>query len=118
MSAPWPRFVERRAQPREPINAPARICYGPDYAFWADCVVRDISQGGAKIHLATIYKIPPRFVLLHYRAKTAFEAVMKWRRGEIVGMSFEARHDLTIGAADHMAKVHEAWLALREGVIS
>ena len=118
MSVPMSQFVERRAQTREAINAPARICYGPNHELWADCIVRDISQGGAKIQLPSVYKIPPRFVLLHYKAKIAFEAVMKWRRGDVVGMSFEAHHDLTAGAEKHMAKVHEAWLALRDGITS
>lgn len=115
---PLPRYVERRGHPRETINAPARVLYGPSYAFWADCVIRDISQGGAKIQLPAIFKIPPRFVLLHYKAKTAFEAVQKWRRDELVGMSFEARHDLTVDPEAHMAGVHKAWLALRDGVTS
>jgi hypothetical protein len=116
MTAPQPRFVERRAHERIPVDEPARIYYGAGYAFWADCVVRDISQGGAKIQLPPVYVIPSRFVLLHYRAKLAFEAVRKWRRAEMLGMSFEARHDLTRAPDPRLVAIHQAWLDLRAGI--
>ena len=117
MTAPQPRLIERRAHERISVDEPARIYYGADYAFWADCVVRDISQGGAKIQLPPVYVIPSRFVLLHYRAKLAFEAVRKWRRSEMLGMSFEARHDLTRPLEDErLSTIHKAWLELRAGV--
>ena len=116
MTAPQSRFIERRAHERAAMDEPARIYYGAGYAFWADCVLRDISQGGAKIQLPTVYVIPPRFVLLHYGAKLAFEAVRKWRRAEMLGMSFEARHDLTQTPDERMAPIHQAWVELRAGI--
>ena len=35
-----------------------------------------------------------RFVLLHLKAGVAYEAVLKWRRGDMAGMAFEATHEL------------------------
>ena len=115
MSNPQPTYVERRNGERGPVRAPARVMHGVGLAHWADCVIRDLSSNGAKIELSHFYKLPPRFVLLHFQAGVAFEVVLKWRRGDLAGMSFEHRHELHEPSEARLEPVRAAWLALQQG---
>lgn len=116
MSRPAPSWIERRAEPRESANVRARVLHGQGLAMWADCVIKDLSQSGAKIELSHFHKIPPRFVLLHFEAGIAFEVVLKWRRADLAGMAFEAHHALDGAVPAHLKPAHEQWLALRPGL--
>jgi hypothetical protein len=115
MNRPAPSYHERRAEPRKSVNASARLFHGPNLALWADCTIRDLSASGAKVELPEVHVAPPRFVLLHFAAGVAYEAVLKWRRGNMAGMSFEAVHTLETTAEPRLAPVREQWLALRSG---
>jgi hypothetical protein len=115
MSRPVPAFIERRSEPRTPSSAPARLLHGDKLALWADCVIRDLSSNGAKIELSHFYKVPPRFVLLHFQAGVAYEAVLKWRRGDLAGMAFEARHSMEALTEPRLEPVRQQWIALQPG---
>ena len=115
MSTPRPIYVERRQEERTTLRAPARVLHGAGLALWADCVIRDLSANGAKIELSHFYRLPPRFVLLHFEAGVAYEVVLKWRRGDLAGMSFEHRHDLNGDVDERLAGVRDAWRALQPG---
>lgn len=108
-----PAAAERRAEVRIGANFAARVCYGPRYSRWADCVVKDLSHSGAKIELPAMYELPRAFILLHFGGDLAFEAVRRWRRADLLGVSFEACHDLRIANAPKLTQVRETWLALR-----
>lgn len=115
-SRPMPDFHERRAEPRVPVSAPGRVMHGDKLALWADCLIKDISQSGAKIELSHFYRLPPRFVLMHFHDAVAFEVVLKWRRGDLAGMAFERRHPLETLNDPRLAAVTEAWKALQSGL--
>ena len=106
-------YSERRTEPREAARQPVRAFFGENLRMWADCELRDLSAGGAKIHLSALYKLPPRFVLLQHQAGIAFEVVLKWRRGDLAGLSFEHKHDLNATQDPRMVAIREAWLALQ-----
>lgn len=110
------QYVERREEPRAPVCAPARILHGHRLALWADCTIKDLSAAGAKLELSHFYKLPPRFVLVHFQAGVAFEVVLKWRRGDLAGASFERRHVLETLDDPRLAPAREAWVALRPGL--
>lgn len=116
MGNPAPAFIERRSEPREPVRAPARIMHGPKLALWADCVIRDLSRSGAKLELSHVYKIPPRFVLIHFQDATAIEVVLKWRRGDLAGVAFERVHSLRELTNASLEPAREAWQALQPGL--
>lgn len=115
MATPAPSFVERRADPREATRQPVRAYLRADLGLWADCELRDLSAGGAKIHVSSLYKLPPRFILLQHQVGVAHEVVLKWRRGDLAGVAFEARHDLQTSEDTRMAALREAWLGLKPG---
>jgi hypothetical protein len=106
-------FLDRRAEPRVSINARGRIMHGDKLGIWADCVIKDLSDSGAKIELSHLHKIPPRFILIHFQAGMAYEVVLKWRRGDLAGMAFEERHELEKPVPTRLEPVRVAWLALR-----
>ena len=111
-----PSYIERRGEPRVPVSAPGRVMHGDKLGLWADCLIKDLSASGAKIELSHFYRLPPRFVLLHFREAVAFEVVLKWRRGDLAGMAFEHRHPLDTLNDPRLAAVSEAWKALQPGM--
>lgn len=115
MTLGGPASSDRRIEPRVSTQTPGRIMHGEKLSLWADCVIRDLSASGAKIELSHLHKLPPRFVLLHFSAAMAYEVVLKWRRGDLAGMSFEHRHALETSTAPRLAAAREAWLALQTG---
>ena len=110
-----PFYVERRREPRASVNAPARLLHGGKLSLWADCTIRDLSASGAKIELPEVHVAPPRFFLLHFEAGIVYEALLKWRRGNMAGMSFEAVHALETATDPRLEPAREQWLALRSG---
>ncbi|WP_293908095.1 PilZ domain-containing protein [Phenylobacterium sp.] len=106
--------LERRGEPRVALDARARVFQGQGLALWADCVIKDLSASGAKIELSHVHKLSPRFVLLHLEAGNAFEVILKWRRGDLAGMSLERTHALVAPTVEpHLVTVREAWMALQ-----
>lgn len=87
--------------------------HGDKLAIWADCVIKDLSDSGAKIELSHLHKIPPRFILIHFQAGMAYEVVLKWRRGDLAGMAFEVKHELEHPVPPRLEPVQAAWRALR-----
>lgn len=110
--------IERRVDPRVAVKTPARLFYGKDLAMWADGVIRDVSVSGAKIELDALFKLPPRLVMIDLPSGTAYEALLKWRRGDMAGLQFEATHDVSVTAPAHLSKVRETWVALTGGKVS
>lgn len=115
MSRHAPGFIERRSEPRVAVSAAARVMHGTGLSLWADCVIRDLSHSGAKLELSHVHSLPPRFILLHFQAGTAFEVILKWRRGDLAGVAFEARHALDTTTEARLAPVQAAWRALHTG---
>jgi len=108
-----PVYIERRSEPRSACSLPARVYYGQGLRMFADGLIRDISTSGAKIEVPSIYKLPPRFVLLHLQAGVALDVVLKWRRGDLAGMAFERQHILTETDDPRLADVKKAWQGLQ-----
>ena len=68
-----------------------------------------------RIELPQVHVAPPRFVLLHFQADVAYDAVLKWRRGDMAGMAFENRTPLADCEDPRLASIRELWRALRPG---
>ena len=106
------QFADRRAHPRVAVNAPTRLFWGPKLAHWADGTINDVSTGGVKVEVSSFYVLPRRLVLLHYRDDAAYEAILRWRRWDTAGLSFETRHDLTGPVDTWLTDVQEVWRSL------
>jgi len=106
-------YSDRREHPREPTNLRARVFYGQGMAHWADCTIVDLSKGGARLQISSIYPLPSRFVLLQLLGGVVYDVRVRWRRGDMTGVSFDARTELESSSEERLAEVQKAWLALR-----
>ena len=112
MSRANPAYAERRGETRAPSSAPGRVLHGPSYALWADCTIRDMSTSGAKIELSHFHRLPARFVLVDFQGGVAIEVILKWRRGDLAGLSFDKRHGLKDNTDPRFTSAREVWVAL------
>ena len=90
---PIPMF-DRREHTRRHVLQRGKLAFGSiDFAI--DCLIHDISMGGARVRVETGSTIPQRVILVHLRDRVAFEASVVWRKNDgTLGLKFEARHDL------------------------
>ena len=65
-----------------------RIVFNKGYST-LDCVVRDITTNGAKLQVAQAAAVPERFDLVLPLRHETHHAVVRWRRGEEIGVAFE-----------------------------
>jgi hypothetical protein len=80
---------ERRTTQRQKTLLADKVIYGAN-RFAADCAVRDLSAGGARLSLADHSGIPDSFEL-HLPARgTGFRVEVRWRKGRQIGVKFRA----------------------------
>lgn len=53
-----------------------------------DCLVRDISEGGARLAFGDAFTLPKEFRLLVVSTNTVFPARLLWQRGLTAGIGF------------------------------
>lgn len=78
-------MATRRTQERTPTLIAGRIVFGTGSI---DCVVRDISQTGARLRVPDAKAVPPQFELSLKQASVTRPAKVRWRRKTEVGVSF------------------------------
>jgi hypothetical protein len=76
---------ERRTSLRKEVLGPA-IIMAPGVR--ADCVVRDLSGGGAKIAVSWRIELPEEFDILLLKTNTTRRVSLKWRDGNFAGVQF------------------------------
>jgi hypothetical protein len=62
------------------------VVLAPDVS--ANCVIRDLSSTGAKLGISRRVKLPPKFKVALLKTNTMRNVVLKWRRGDFVGVEF------------------------------
>lgn len=77
-----------RASSRNRTLLPARIEFY-DGAIKLDCVVKDLSETGARIRVSESVSIPESFRLYLPKTDRWFDAQLKWRRADLIGVAFE-----------------------------
>ena len=82
------RDDERRNKPRKSTRIRAWADPGGVCAP-ADCVIVDISEGGARIASVGERDLPENFTLLNDAKSTFGEATVMWRAENMVGVKFE-----------------------------
>jgi hypothetical protein len=75
---------EKRRSPRYPVHLDARIS---TETSTFDCVVLDLSEGGAQVDLPASISLP-ELVTLRTRSGEAFPARCRWTRGTRTGLEF------------------------------
>ncbi|MGJ3264458.1 MAG: PilZ domain-containing protein [Salinarimonas sp.] len=102
---------EQRASPRRRALIAARIRYG-NGAVTVDCVVRNISETGAKIDLSEGVALPDHFEIVIPQLNVVHHAELRWRHAHEAGIAFvDAPADEA--PASHAAAPTEAALKAR-----
>ena len=101
-----------RAVPRKRVLFGRKLVYAADGAFTADCTIKDISDGGARIQLGKRESIPAHVTLIDVRAGAAYEAEVVWRRAPQFGLRFLGKVTLN---ENHPVPSHlgRLWNAIR-----
>jgi hypothetical protein len=80
-----PDGQDKRNAPRYRVLGHAQIL-GRNGAV--NCVIRDLSDTGAKLGVAASAKLPAEFDLWLVQRKVKLRARLMWRRGEFAGVAF------------------------------
>jgi len=59
-----------------------------DGAYSYECVVRDVSEGGARIEIPSAHLIPRRFYFLSSKEEIAHDCELVWRTRMMAGIKF------------------------------
>ena len=84
-----PPTIERRQAHRNRSYLGARIALDAQSSS-TECLVRNLTDSGAKLILSEAVPLPDAFDLTIERRALAVRARMVWRRGEALGVAFDA----------------------------
>lgn len=85
------RSSERRGPERTPVLIPAIASCdgGMEYR----CVLRDMSENGAKIGIPRAFRLPRRFQLVTGSRPDGFPVKLAWQRGDFAGLVLDLEAD-------------------------
>ncbi len=105
--------MNQRAAPRSRSLLKGRMIF-PNKQSTMDCIVRDISDGGARLHLGHHDLVPDHFDLYVPLKEATFAVAVRWRSHDEVGVMFvtpeqagESRQDLAARVERLEAEVRE-----------
>jgi hypothetical protein len=80
--------TERRAAPRRLVLKGGRIVFNNGFST-LDCRVRNLSEGGARLQVASVVGVPDRFDLVVTDTNERQPCRIAWRNGNLIGVAFE-----------------------------
>jgi hypothetical protein len=104
---------EHRRSARHRAFLGAKLIFG-DAAFTIDCVVRDLSETGARVKLPEGQAVPDHLYLLETRSGVAYEAHVAWKRHPEIGLEFLQKHDLAQAATPELMILKRLWTETRQ----
>jgi hypothetical protein len=102
---------DRRAAERIPTSLRGKVFPGA-----VDCVVADFSKMGAKLRFEHGPPLGARFIMVVWSSGAAFDAVVRWRHGDEIGVQFASSRDLRRPAPPHLAEIQALWMKRRPRV--
>lgn len=81
------RMIERRAQARQKTFIKGRIYFNNRLSS-VDCIVRDITERGARLEASENVALPSAFDLHLPNKDEHFHAQVEWRKGNYLGVSW------------------------------
>src|SRR4051794_27059358 len=92
MSQPVPTLVpNQRVAPRLKVLLAAKMIFNNGQSA-LDCLIRNLSDTGAKLIVSAAVTLPECFDLIIPQKSLTRRARIAWRRGEDIGVRFEAGH--------------------------
>ena len=110
-TAQTPRGRERRRSTRRSVTLGGRLFYGL-CGLSIDCVVRDLSEHGARIAVPQAsWKAPVDIQLLSVREGRLYRGKVVWNRGRYLALDFSDVLDLAETNDPAVDPMRAAWLA-------
>jgi hypothetical protein len=91
----------------------AKLVYG-DGAFTIDCIVKDVSDTGARIKLPEGQAVPDQVYLVELRSGIAYEARVTWKRHPEIGLEFVHQHGLAEASTPHLMILKRLWIEAQQ----
>jgi hypothetical protein len=98
----------RRSERRMRTLLTGKLVFG-EHGLTADCTIRNLSSGGAKLQTSLAATLPREVWLIVVRKDCAYRASVAWRVGEEVGVRFEHEYDLARDMSPDLAIVRRVW---------
>jgi hypothetical protein len=98
--------VEQRATRRKRVLLAAKVAFG---MTMADCTIRDLSEGGARIHAPTVLGLPNEVDLLIMREGLVVRAKRIWAGFPHFGLKFLAAEGVEKSTRPQAAFLRGAW---------
>ncbi|MDB5429289.1 MAG: type pilus assembly PilZ [Caulobacter sp.] len=105
---PPPR--ERRADVRRRVLLTGKVVY-PHNTFSADCTIRDLSAGGARILVAPEAVSADPFLIV-VKDAVVHQATTAWHDGNQAGLKFQATVNLAGETPLHLRNIQRIWVEL------
>ena len=106
------RVAERRRSPRREVTLGGKLFFGLA-GLSIDCVIRDVSDHGARIAVpSATWKAPKEVHLLSLREGRVYTGTVVWNRGRYLGLNFvkvQAASEIT---DPMMNPIKQAWAAV------
>lgn len=103
-------YLERRGKRRKRVQLPAKIAFG---ATAADCLIRDLSDAGARIHAPTVLGLPDHVFLLITSEGLVVRARRVWADFPSFGLKFLEVEAIEKSTRPETAPLRLAWQDLR-----
>ena len=78
---------ERRAHQRHRVLKPVKAVFNTNQSV-LNCVMRDISLGGARLHCAQAMQLPEHFQLVFMAEREMRDVRVAWRKHDQLGVAF------------------------------
>jgi hypothetical protein len=95
-------MIDQRSNTRRRSFLRAKVLF-PNKAATMDCLVRDISETGARLDIGSQAVVPERFDLHIPQKDVTYRATIRWRALEEMGVAFECANAATAPAVPDLA---------------
>ena len=92
-------YSERRKSHRQRMLQGGKIVYGRS-ALLIDCMIRDLSDEGARLKVANARDVPDNIRLFNSSDNTVIDAEVVWRSPREVGIRFNGQFSSIIESTD------------------
>ena len=105
-----PTGCERRGAPRHRSLLGVKLVHTHGILSM-DCVLRNMSETGARLSLPPNTGAPDHFDLIDLKHGEAFACRVVWRRYPMIGVTFDARDRLDTAESPRLKSLKSLWLA-------
>ena len=120
LSIPFDDDLSGRYRPRPPRTRTClsgKLVYGeppavPDGSFTLDCMIRDISDGGAKVVIPEHQYLPPELYLIVVKSCVAHSATVVWKNYPARGLKFSQSYNLDESLPRELKYLRALWVNL------